>query len=144
METCIRRANKFRAAGADCLFTPRPSDIAVITRLVRDIDGPLNIVFGLAAGGRRGEWIAASVQRVSTGGSMARAALGLLRESARELQRGGAISYARGNCRRRSLVRTAAKPHAQLKTGPHPWTRCGPQVIGGAGVQRLHRHRECR
>jgi 2-methylisocitrate lyase-like PEP mutase family enzyme len=93
METCIRRANKFRAVGADCLFTPGSSDIAVITRLVRDIDGPLNIVFGLAAGGSPGEWIAAGVQRVSTGGSLARAALGLLRESARELQRGGAISY---------------------------------------------------
>jgi 2-methylisocitrate lyase-like PEP mutase family enzyme len=59
---------------------------------VREIEGPLNIVFGLVAGGSPGEWIAAGVQRVSTGGSLARAALGLLRDSARELQRGGAIS----------------------------------------------------
>jgi 2-methylisocitrate lyase-like PEP mutase family enzyme len=94
IETCIRRANKFRVAGADCLFTPGPSDIAVIRRLVHDIDGPLNIVFGLAAGGSPDEWIAAGVQRVSTGGSMARAVLGFLRDSAGELRRGGAISFA--------------------------------------------------
>jgi 2-methylisocitrate lyase-like PEP mutase family enzyme len=93
IKTCIRRANKFRAAGADCLFTPGTSDIAVITRLLREIEGPLNVVFGLVAGGSPGEWIAAGVQRVSTGGSLARASLGLLRDSARELQRGGAISY---------------------------------------------------
>jgi 2-methylisocitrate lyase-like PEP mutase family enzyme len=94
MRRCIRRANKFRAAGADCVFTPGPSDMSDIEQLVREIDAPLNLVFGLSAGGTPHEWIAAGVQRVSTGASLARAGLRWLRQSAYELQSEGAIFYA--------------------------------------------------
>jgi 2-methylisocitrate lyase-like PEP mutase family enzyme len=93
-ERCIRRANIFRVAGADCVFTPGPSEGLVIEQLLREIDAPLNLVFGLSAGGSPHEWIAAGVQRVSTGASLARASLRWLRQSAYELQRGGVIPYA--------------------------------------------------
>ena len=36
---CIRRANRFREAGADCLFAPGASDLATIRTLVREIAG---------------------------------------------------------------------------------------------------------
>src|SRR5262245_46966507 len=44
-ESCIRRANKYRAAGADCLFTPGAAETPVIARLTKEISGPLNLVF---------------------------------------------------------------------------------------------------
>jgi len=91
----IERSNRYREAGADCLFTPGASDMATITTLVREIDGPLNMVMGLGnADGNAHEWLAAGVQRVSLGGTFARAALGHLRQSAQELRDQGTISFA--------------------------------------------------
>ena len=91
----IERANRYREAGADCLFTPGVSDMASIAALVREIDGPLNMVMGLGnATGNAHEWLAAGVQRISLGGSIARAALGFVRRSAREVLDHGTISFA--------------------------------------------------
>lgn len=91
----IERSNRYREAGADCLFTPGASDMATIAMLVREIDGPLNMVMGLGnADGNAHEWIAAGVQRVSLGGTFARAALGYIRQSAQELRDKGTISFA--------------------------------------------------
>lgn len=91
----IERSNRYREAGADCLFTPGVSDAASIATLVREIDGPLNMVMGLGtAEGNAHEWLTAGVQRVSLGGSMARAALGFVRRSAREVLDKGTISFA--------------------------------------------------
>lgn len=91
----IERSNRYREAGADCLFTPGVSDAASIATLVREIDGPLNMVMGLGtAEGNAHEWLAAGVQRVSLGGSIARAALGFVRRSAREVLDKGTISFA--------------------------------------------------
>jgi 2-methylisocitrate lyase-like PEP mutase family enzyme len=91
----IERSNRYREAGADCLFTPGASDMTTITTLVKEIDGPLNMVMGLGnADGNAHEWIAAGVQRVSHGGTFARAALGYIRRSAQELRDKGTISFA--------------------------------------------------
>lgn len=92
----IERSNRYREAGADCLFTPGASDMTTIATLVREIDGPLNMVMGLGnADGNAHEWLAAGVQRVSLGGTFARAALGFLRQSAQELRDKGTISFAK-------------------------------------------------
>ena len=100
----IERSNRYREAGADCLFTPGASDMATIGTLVREIDGPLNMVMGLGnADGNAHEWLAAGVQRVSLGGSIARAALGFIRGAAQELREKGTISFA-----------DIQMPHAQL------------------------------
>src|SRR2546427_2340642 len=40
----VRRTNLYRQAGADCLFVPGVVDRATIARLVREIDGPLNVL----------------------------------------------------------------------------------------------------
>lgn len=95
LKTSIRRANLYRAAGADCLFVPGPSDLATIKALVQGIDGPVNVVMGLGtASGNAHEFLAAGVQRISVGGSIARSALGLVRKAAQELLERGTLTYA--------------------------------------------------
>lgn len=95
--TCIRRANLFREAGADCVFPPGVSDIELIRRLVREIDAPLNVVMGLrTASGNAGAILQTGVKRVSLGGTFARSALGFIRAAARELRDQGSIGFASG------------------------------------------------
>lgn len=97
VENCIRRANLFREAGADCVFPPGVNDVGLIRRLVREIDAPLNIVMGLGnASGNAQSILAAGVQRISLGGTFARSALGFIRRSARELRDAGSIEFAAG------------------------------------------------
>jgi len=91
----IRRANRFREAGADCLFAPGPSDLESVRTLVREIAGPLNVVMGLgSAEGNARALLGAGVQRISLGGSIARSALGFVRRCARELRDAGSITFA--------------------------------------------------
>ena len=97
MEAAIRRSNLYRAAGADCLYTPGASDMARISLLIREIEGPLNVVMGLGnAEGNTRAVLAAGVQRISLGGSIARSALGFVRACARELKEQGTIGFAAG------------------------------------------------
>lgn len=95
LSEAIERSNLYRAAGAGCLFTPGTAALGDIETLVREIDGPLNMVLGLgSADGNARRWIDAGVQRVSLGGTFARAALGFLTRSARELADTGGIGFA--------------------------------------------------
>ncbi|MDX6280805.1 MAG: hypothetical protein QOH03_1876, partial [Kribbellaceae bacterium] len=91
----IRRANLYREAGADCLYVPGVNDLATIATLVKEIDGPLNVVIGLGTSTlTTHDLLAASVTRISLGGSIARAALGFIRAAAQELQTAGTIKFA--------------------------------------------------
>ena len=91
----IERANRFREAGADCLYVPGVNDLDSIRTLVREINGPLNVVLGLGTSTLTvGDLQSASVTRVSLGGSIARAALGLVRRAAQELLTKGTIDFA--------------------------------------------------
>jgi len=95
LKMTIRRANLYRAAGADCLFTPGPVDPEIVRTLAREIDGPINIVMGLGtAQGNAHEIIAAGARRISLGGSIARTALGLVRKAAQELREQGTVTFA--------------------------------------------------
>lgn len=93
----IGRANRFREAGADCVFIPGVTEPKLVRALLRDVAAPLNLVVGLgeSAVGPR-ELLDLGVQRVSVGGSIARAALGFVRAAARELREQGTIRYAAG------------------------------------------------
>jgi 2-methylisocitrate lyase-like PEP mutase family enzyme len=96
LREAITRSNRYREAGADCLFTPGASDTPTIATLAREIQGPLNMVMGLGnADGVAREWLDAGVQRISVGGSIARAALGLVRRAAEELRDKGTVSFAK-------------------------------------------------
>jgi len=84
----VARANAYRHAGADCLFVPGVTDVSTIERLVRAIEGPLNVLAGVQSP-PLSELERVGVARVSLGSGPIRATLGLLRRITRELQDGG-------------------------------------------------------
>ncbi len=84
----MRRANAYRAAGADCLFVPHVSDAATIGQLAREIEGPLNIIAGPPAPAIP-ELERLGVKRASLGPRVVQAALGLVRRAATELRERG-------------------------------------------------------
>jgi 2-methylisocitrate lyase-like PEP mutase family enzyme len=97
VDLAIRRGRLFLEAGADCVFVPGSVDPAVAAALVAGIPGPLNLVMGLgSSAGNAHELIGLGVQRITVGGSLARAALGFLRDAARELLREGTVGYSLG------------------------------------------------
>jgi 2-methylisocitrate lyase-like PEP mutase family enzyme len=93
--TCIRRAHRYREAGADVIYPPGVADLTTIRTLVREIAAPLNVVVGLADPTLvPSALLDVGVMRISTGGSIARAALAFVAASARELLEHGTIDYA--------------------------------------------------
>jgi 2-methylisocitrate lyase-like PEP mutase family enzyme len=80
----VRRANAYRAAGADCLFVPHVGDAETIGRLAREIDGPLNVIAGPGAPAIP-ELERLGVRRASLGPRLVQGTLGLLARAAREL-----------------------------------------------------------
>ena len=91
----------------------------VMAWLVREIAGPLNVVMGLGSSeGNARALLAAGVQRISLGGSIARAALGFVRRCAQELRDAGSIGFAAAQIPQSELnalfarARTAAAPLA--------------------------------
>ena len=88
LTAAVRRANAYRAAGADCLFVPHVSDGATIDQLARDIEGPLNIIAGPPAP-TIPELERLGVRRASLGPRVVQAALGLVRRAATELRERG-------------------------------------------------------
>lgn len=100
----VERLNAYCKAGADCLFAPGVRDADTIGKLVRAVDGPLNILGG-AGTPSVPELEKLGVARVSIGSGPMRAAMGLFERIARELlDRGtysamteGAMPYADAN-----------------------------------------------
>ena len=97
LHQAIERGNRFLAAGADCVFTPGVADAERARTLVRELTGPLNLVVGLNESASSAKaLIDVGVKRISVGGSIARAALGLVRRAALELREQGTVGYADG------------------------------------------------
>jgi 2-methylisocitrate lyase-like PEP mutase family enzyme len=93
----VKRANAYRAAGADCLFVPGPLDGETIGKLVREIDGPLNVLGAMGGlSSRLGvvDLERLGVKRVSTGSSLSLATLGSLQRALRELHESGTFTFA--------------------------------------------------
>ena len=91
----VRRANLFRAMGADCLFVPGIKDAETIAALAREVDGQINVVMGLTGSALTVSQLSAlGVKRISIGGSLARSALGLIRRAAQEMREHGSFSFA--------------------------------------------------
>jgi 2-methylisocitrate lyase-like PEP mutase family enzyme len=84
----VRRLAAFRDAGADCLFAPGLRDPAIIGRMVRELQFPINILGGPGSPSIP-QLQKLGVARVSLGSSPMRAALGLARGIAEELQTSG-------------------------------------------------------
>ncbi len=81
----IRRCNAYKLAGADCVFVPDMGtlDKGTITRLVKEIDAPINVVAGERMPSLP-ELEEIGVARVTFGPRPMRAALALIRRMARE------------------------------------------------------------
>ena len=80
----IARANRYREAGAHCLFVPGASDRDTIRTLAAEIDGPLNILT-VPGCPPVSELRELGVRRVSEGSGPMRASMMLARHIAREL-----------------------------------------------------------
>ena len=88
MKEAIMRAEVYRDLGADCVYPMGLTDAASISRFVRAVDFPTNVMI------RRGlpsipELKRLGVARVSFGPSASYAAMGLLRRASRELREEG-------------------------------------------------------
>ncbi|MEU9386368.1 isocitrate lyase/phosphoenolpyruvate mutase family protein [Streptomyces sp. NPDC048279] len=95
LDAAVQRANAYLAAGADCAFVPGAADAETIGTLVREIDGPLNVVMGLTGNALSlADLRDLGVRRVTVGGSIARAMYAQLLGAAKELADRGTFSYA--------------------------------------------------
>ena len=82
----IERANRYVAAGADCIFIPGLTTIEVIASTAAAVDAPLSI--GIGTGGSNytlDELGDAGVRRISTGGAVPRAVYSAIDQIGREM-----------------------------------------------------------
>ena len=94
LDDTIGRLQSFRAAGADVLYAPGLTELKAIAQVVKEVDTPVNVL-AMANGPTVAELASVDVRRVSTGGSLAWAALGGLRDAVDELLDTGASTYTR-------------------------------------------------
>ncbi|MEP0962278.1 MAG: isocitrate lyase/phosphoenolpyruvate mutase family protein [Roseobacter sp.] len=90
----IRRLQAFEEAGADVVYAPGLPDIETVRTVCTSVSVPVNVVVGLSVTSYTVDDLsAAGVRRISTGGSLARAALGEIIRSAQELKGCGTYGY---------------------------------------------------
>ena len=127
LRTSIARANRYREAGANCLFVPGAKDAATIKTLVAEIAGPINILT-VPGCPPLAELQALGVRRVSEGSGPMRASMMLARRIARELIETGtytrfhddAIPYDEANAlfqRARAAASGSAAPERRASDG---------------------------
>lgn len=93
VDDAVARGNAYRQAGADCVFVPDMGEMdrPTLTRLVDEIDAPLNIIAGPNTPPLT-ELAEIGVARVSLGPRPMRAALAVLRQIAEEIMRSGTFA----------------------------------------------------
>lgn len=92
LDDTVTRLLAYRDAGADVVYAPGLVDGDAIASVVKRVGIPLSVL-ALRNGPSVASLAAIGVRRVSTGGSLARAAYGALVSAARELQETGTSSY---------------------------------------------------
>ena len=102
----VKRLSAYRKAGADCLFAPFTADPGTIGRLVKAVDGPLNIILQPTI--TVPEMAKLGVARISLGGHVARAALAVARRAARELKEHSTANFAKEGLDYRELQKLMA------------------------------------
>jgi 2-methylisocitrate lyase-like PEP mutase family enzyme len=95
-EHAVERLNAYHKAGADCLYPIGYFDAAAITRLVKAIDGPINVI-GLAGMPSVADLERLGVARVSTASGPCRVAMGATKQLAEALKRDGAFELFGGD-----------------------------------------------
>lgn len=93
----IKRGNKYREAGADCIFVQPVWEKEMISTLVKEIDAPINILLNPTMGAGLplsvNELQDLGVARVSLGSSLMKATLALIKKVADELSEKGTYNY---------------------------------------------------
>jgi 2-methylisocitrate lyase-like PEP mutase family enzyme len=93
----LKRIKAYEAAGADCLYIPGLRTREQISALLETVHTPVNVLIGM-----RGfdipldELDAMGVRRISTGGSVMCATLGLVQNAVRDINGAGELSYLEG------------------------------------------------
>ncbi len=95
LDDTIARLRAYRDAGAEVVFAPGLIDPQQIRRLVEAVEVPVNMIAS-PSGPSIPEFAALGVRRVSTGGSLARAAYGAIASAAAELLGPGTSTYLDG------------------------------------------------
>lgn len=91
----IRRLQAFETAGADVVYAPGLPDIETVRAVCSAVTVPVNVVVGLTGTTFSVKDLSnAGVRRISTGGSLARAALGEMIRAACELKDHGTYGFA--------------------------------------------------
>ena len=89
----IKRGNKYREAGADCIFVQPVWEKEIISTLVKEINAPINILANPAMSGGLPPSVRElqdiGVARLSLGSSLMKAALALIKKVADELSEKG-------------------------------------------------------
>lgn len=90
----IRRLRTYEEAGADVLYAPALPDADAIRAVCSSVSKPVNVVVGIAPKLTVAELAECGARRISLGSALARAALGALVRSAREILGQGTFSFA--------------------------------------------------
>jgi 2-methylisocitrate lyase-like PEP mutase family enzyme len=87
-ERTVERLRAYRKAGADCLFAPGVADRETISKLVKALGAPLNILVSRDCPTLK-ELEKLGVARASTGSALMRASLGIAQRIGKELMENG-------------------------------------------------------
>ena len=92
----IARLQAYREAGADVLYAPGLRSLEDIGTVVREVEGPVNVVMGLSGVALSvAELAEVGVKRISLGSALNRAALGAFIRAATEVQELGTFEFSR-------------------------------------------------
>jgi len=108
-DEALRRLRAYREGGADCVFVPGLRDAPTIGRIAADLGCPVNILGGPGAP-PVAELAAMGVKRISLGSGPMRAAIGILRQIAREIKATGtyrALEHAPSHAEMNELMAAA-------------------------------------
>ena len=96
LDDTIKRLQAYQEAGADVLYAPGLTTKEEITKLVRSVKRPVNVIMGRKGGTplSLSELSSLGVKRISLGSTLARTALGGLVRAAREMKERGTFTFA--------------------------------------------------
>jgi len=96
LDDTIRRLQAFEKAGADVLYAPGLKTLDEVRMVTKAVGKPVNINMSGVPHATVAQIAAAGGKRISTGGALARAAIGALVHAGREMQEQGSFGWAAG------------------------------------------------
>lgn len=89
LKEAIERLNRFAEVGAHCLYAPGFTDRGELATLISEVDGPVNVLVGIAGmGASLDEMRDLGARRISVGGSLMRRAMTAAVDAAAEMAEG--------------------------------------------------------